>query len=270
MRTSVDPLMRLSRLQRRASRKSRSAFQRAAKNVADERKLLQIADGETTDLKLAEVFPETEDFENIDPKSEVVSRAMDLIRPVTRPNYPEWRCRAELAFMMSGIRIQDMNNNLFPNMRQLKEQINEVAKAIKHTEHSIKTLPRLCRVSKWSVFSSEFCNLLDEVLKVAEEHRNHVVVEKGGRPFDSAKAEAATVALYMILVSTTDRPAKTVGGVFYELASILYEGGTGVQGADLQRYCRRVLDQPIDVIEAIFFDIAKRLAGFWKATDERP
>jgi hypothetical protein len=221
----MAPRRSLDKSQRQAARRSSAAFRRAAKHVAEERKLRQAAGG-PPDIKAVEVLPEIADFEYINPESEVVLRAMDLIRPTDRP---EPRCRSDLALMMARVRVYQRMNSL-PNLGPIKDQIKDVAKALKRTKRAIVVLPRSARVAQ-SIYWGDFCNLLDEVLKTVERHHDGIVPGKGCRPLDAAKSEAADAAFYAITRWKRARPTKTVDGVFYELASVIYEGGTGIQGA---------------------------------------
>ena len=44
---------------------------------------------------------------------------------------------------------------------------------------------------------------------------------------------------YDLLIEFSSKaPTRTVGGPFYELASLLYESATGIVGADLSRACK--------------------------------
>jgi hypothetical protein len=239
--------------QRRAARESSAAFRRAAKNVIAERNLSDIMNG-APEIKVVEVFPEIAYFEYIDPETEVVSRAMDLLRPVA---LPEWKCRDCLALIMSRTRVLRTQGRI-PAPGKLKDHINDVAKALKRTKRAITTLPRVSRVVH-SAYGGAFCNLLDEVLTTVQQHHNQIVQQKGCPPVDWAKYEAAYGARYAISVWKRERPTKTVNGTFYELASILYEGGTRIQGANLQRYCRRALDEPDT---AQFLDLARSLSNY--------
>jgi hypothetical protein len=115
----------LDKSQRQAARRSSAAFRRAAKLVAEERKLRQAAGG-APDVPLVEVLPEIGDIEYIDPESEVVSRAMDLIQPV---DLPEFNCRDDLALMMSNVRTQQIANSL-PNDGPIKAHADSTSQRI--------------------------------------------------------------------------------------------------------------------------------------------
>jgi hypothetical protein len=229
---------RLDRLQREAARRSAVAFREAAKCVARERKARQKAGG-PPDIKYIEIYPEIAALEYIDPASEVVSRAIDLIRPL-KLSEPDFR--EGIALLMAGVRVSQFGNAL-PPLRPIKDQIKEVADALKIARRAIRTLPGIARVAQ-SVFWDDFCDLIDEAIQLAEERHKEIEVGEGGRKLDLAKDYAANAALHVISEWKRAKPAKTVNGAFYELASVIYEGGTGIEGANLERHCRRAVDDP--------------------------
>jgi len=65
---------------------------------------------------------------------------------------------------------------------------------------------------------------------------------KGGK----AKLLAALHSLLLLKRFGRKPPTQTVGGPFYELASLLYEGATGVQNANLERFCRKIFAQHLN------------------------
>jgi hypothetical protein len=240
---------RLDRQQREAARRSAAAFREAARCVARERKARQKAGG-PPDIKYVEIFPEIADLEYIDPASEVVSRAIDLIRPL---NLSEPDFREEITLFMLVVRILQFGNTS-PPLRPIKDQIKEVADALKIARRAIRTLPRIARITQ-SVFWDDFCDLIDEAIQMAEERHKGIEVGDGGRNLDLAKDYAANAAHHVISEWKRTKPVKTVNGAFYELASVIYEGGTGIEGANLQRHCRRAVDDPRPNLETIDLEL---------------
>jgi hypothetical protein len=226
----------LNKLQRQAAQRTAAAFRRAAALVAKERELRQEAGGAPTDLKYVETFPEVATLKFVDPRSEVVSRAFDLLKPI---DLPESHFREQLALMMSEVRIAHLDNRL-PALGPTKKQIEKVRQALKRLKQAITAVPPHARVAQ-SIYWNDFCRLLDEVTNTVEHHYSNIQVGKGGPLPDSAKHEAAKLA-FELLIWKNELPAKTNNGTFYELSSTLYEGGTGIAGADLQRVCRFAID----------------------------
>lgn len=233
---SSDSSPQLIKSQERAAQRSAAAFRRAAKHVAEERKAREAAGlAEFADIR--QIFPNITEFSPVDPNSEIVSRAMDLIKPVTMPE-PDFR--RVIATFMDWIRTNQTANSI-PNMGRVKSQIEHVAHALRKTIKAIAELPRPARVQQSIQYWDDFCGLLQGVLQTVELHHKLFEVNKGGRQPDLAKVNAAEGAAYLIINIQHGTPSKTIGGAFYELASVLYEGGTGISGADLQRFCRNAV-----------------------------
>jgi hypothetical protein len=207
-----------NKLQRKAARRTAAAFRRAAEQVAKERELRQEAGGPPTDLKFVEVFPEVATLKFVDPESEVVTRAFELVKPI---DLPEPYFHEQLALMMSEVRIAHPANDL-PALAPIKKQIEKVGDALK--QRAISALSPSAR-SVQSIYRNDFCRLIDEVLSTVDAHHNGLIVTKGGRYPDLAKLQAAEIAREILSRWKNVRPTKTIDGTFYELASTLYEGG---------------------------------------------
>ncbi len=190
-----------------------------------------------TDIRYVEIFPEVATLKFVDPQSEVVTRAFNLVKPI---DLPELYLREQLALMMSEVRIAHLDNRL-PAQGPTKKQVEKVEHALKRVKQAIKGVPPHARVAQ-SIYWNDFCRLIDEVVCTVEHHHNGIVVGKGARLLDVAKLEAAEFARKILGWWKNVRPTKTIDGTFYELASVMYEGGTGIAGADLQRFCRLVVD----------------------------
>jgi hypothetical protein len=82
-------------------------------------------------------------------------------------------------------------------------------------------------------FSKELETLVTIALKNGRQH-------KGGMPFNKLKLGAACCASLLIEDYGTKPPTLTIGGPYYELASVLYGAATGEREADLSRHCKWV------------------------------
>jgi hypothetical protein len=63
----------------------------------------------------------------------------------------------------------------------------------------------------------------------------------GSMPVNMSKLTAATLAKSLIEIHGSKRPTLTIGGPYYELASVLHGAATGEHEADLSRQCKRAL-----------------------------
>jgi hypothetical protein len=64
---------------------------------------------------------------------------------------------------------------------------------------------------------------------------------KGRNPFNKLKLSAASFASQLIEGYGIKPPTLTIGGPYYELASVLYGAATGEHEADLSRQCKAIL-----------------------------
>jgi hypothetical protein len=87
--------------------------------------------------------------------------------------------------------------------------------------------------------AAKFSKQLETLVTVAREVANSMHVERG-RPFDTLKYAMAGWAKRLIEDHGTKPPTLTIGGPYYELASVLYRAGTGKHAADLSRHCKLV------------------------------
>jgi hypothetical protein len=86
---------------------------------------------------------------------------------------------------------------------------------------------------------NELCEQLNAVATAAEQRANWVPIKKGQRQKSSAKINAAQMA-YDLMKNLNLTPTLTIGGQFYDLASIIFEGATGVKDANLDWHCKWV------------------------------
>ena len=159
-----------------------------------------------------------------------------MLKPI---DLPETHFREQLALMMSEVRIAHLDNRL-PALGPTKKQIEKVRQALKRLSKRLRPF-RLMR---------EWHNLSTGMIFVDYLMRSQIQLsiitaiselEKAALFPNSAKHEAAKFA-FELLIWKNELPAKTINGTFYELSSTLYEGGTGIAGADLQRVCRFVIN----------------------------
>jgi hypothetical protein len=87
--------------------------------------------------------------------------------------------------------------------------------------------------------SVEFSKQLETLTTVAREIANGMLV-KDGKPSDTLKNTVADWAKQLIENHGTKPPTLTIGGPYYQLASVLYGAATGEHAADLSWHCRLV------------------------------
>jgi hypothetical protein len=182
-----SPEEELDELQRKAAAKTAAAFRRAAQLVVEERKLRTEAGG-PPHIWTSQIFPEVADFV-IDPKSEAVSRAMDLLKPT---KFPKDRSREIIADAMYSTLVFSFENRS-PSLGDIKSRIDEVANKLNDVKQAISNLPAVARAAQ-SVYRSELCNLIDEVLRTVEQHRDGLKLGRGGWTLDLSKQCAASGA----------------------------------------------------------------------------
>jgi len=76
---------------------------------------------------------------------------------------------------------------------------------------------------------------------IAAKHAARGMRLKDGKPFNKLKLDAACFANQLIEDFGTKPPTLTIGGPYYELASVLYGAATGEHEADLSRQCKAFL-----------------------------
>jgi hypothetical protein len=87
--------------------------------------------------------------------------------------------------------------------------------------------------------ADEFSKQLEILVTVAREMANSMHVQRG-RPFDTLKNGTAAWAKYLIEKYGTKPLTLTIGGPYYELASVIHRAGTGEHATDLSRHCKLV------------------------------
>jgi hypothetical protein len=85
--------------------------------------------------------------------------------------------------------------------------------------------------------ASKFLNELEALVTAAVEAADRMHI-KGGKRLNAFKLMTAVHAALLIEIFGAKSPTLTVGGPYYELASILYGAATGEPSADLSRHCK--------------------------------
>jgi hypothetical protein len=180
-------------------------------------------------------------LDELDENSEIVDRCLELIKPAADK---EEHCRLSVYFG-----IISCAPPLIPNLRY---EEGETKKRTKDRARFGKTLRKASAMlvgpgpAQWGLSGDELhervavCRKLDAWAARAEEMVTTCCVPSGAIPIDRAKLTAASNAFRLIKDFSGARPTLTAGGPFYELASTLYEGGTGNVMADLSWYCRKI------------------------------
>jgi hypothetical protein len=176
----------------------------------------------------------------VDPNSEIVTRAVDIICP---PRDEEVQCRWMAAAAIYECWVAEEIELAF---RAAEKELNSTIQKIKEAR---KALGRLRQIYRRMAFGHDFekvttaeiesLHATEKGLQVAAaEYAKEPRARGGGRRVDVIKLSAARGA-YGLLFIYADRPATlTPDGSFFQLASVLYEGATGKAGVDLEHQCR--------------------------------
>jgi hypothetical protein len=189
---------------------------------------------------------------------EIVERALQLIGPL--PNQIE-ACRHSIntwIAVIGGFRGRKERSSgeinydiekLLGALRRTKAALNKLFKAGSGLHLPMTTfdgsdivrsiLANTQYKSEWT----DFYNLVSKKITLLERRYNSA--RKGGPVSDPAKLISALHSFDLLMDFGRKRPTKTSGGVFYELASLLYEGAIGVQNANLERYCRKIFESKL-------------------------
>ena len=124
----------------------------------------------------------------------------------------------------------------------VRKKIGDVVEALDDLKKSIDALPLVARTYQSNEYWETLREFIDGVRQTTSACLKEIGQPAGHRERDLTKAVAVDFAFRLMQRIGRERPTKTVGGQFFELASILYEGGTGISGANLQRPCREYLD----------------------------
>lgn len=169
--------------------------------------------------------------------SEIVGRAVNLIKPKEEEKVS---CSKNVASTFLCLLCNGPDSNPLPEWKKRKQHAS-VLRDLKKLKLTIEVTSEQCRSDLFGGLdrAHQFCEELGRLASTAELHHNATVVTKGARPLDMQKLAAAIYA-YHLLKDYKKPPTLTVGGAFFELASVLYEGIRGRENENLEWYCRQV------------------------------
>jgi hypothetical protein len=193
-------------------------------------------------------------LKGIDENSEIVARCLELIGPARDKKRA---CRADIVRSINWVEIlhKSQKPSWYASSSE-KRQLKKLADALDKASRTLKDIecwyilfrqfgkpsPELRYARPVVVVDRQeyekFCDVLSSIKAQAKERANNLVVHKGGPLVDLVKLNAAGNALQLLLDFGASPPTQTIGGPFYELASLLYEGATDKEGRDLSRSCK--------------------------------
>jgi hypothetical protein len=190
-------------------------------------------------------------------ENELEETAEEALQLITPPDDQRTRCRQSIKDRIAIIRAMHFKKDR--STAEIRDDINKLSAALRRTVAALRKLfingselhlpmrrfnsdeivRSMVNGTEYQSEWREFYNVLVAKIDLLENRYNDV--RKAGPVSDPAKLLAALHSSHL-LREFGRRPTKTVGGAFYELASLLYEGATGVQNANLERYCRKILE----------------------------
>jgi hypothetical protein len=182
---------------------------------------------------------------SIDPNSETVTRALRHINPAEGLIAA---CRKEIAYTISLLILLDKIFEGTPAAGQRNKELDKAIAALAKAKSAIRAmspdsrpLSYILRQPFWNAVF-KLLEQLTQALKLNLNKERNLVGD--GKPIPNfTKINAACSAFDLLSQFANKRPTKTIGGTFYELASVLYEAVTNKPGVDLSRFCRREIDQ---------------------------
>lgn len=193
----------------------------------------------------------------VDPNSELVNSAIEIIRPLKDE---EASVRAFVAF---SIRLDRMARRPKPPPKKILENLK---RASQKTAKLLAKLPARFRdqLLRDSPDPSDSMEVDDQGLRLrVPQHPNRTPrlerlrteldslankiiypSKKTGPKPDDVKLNAARAAYDTLTQFAPVQPTTTAAGPFYELASVYYEAVTGRRGVDMEYSCRKFLNTP--------------------------
>jgi hypothetical protein len=181
-----------------------------------------------------------------DKSSEIIERALRLI---SVSSDDEESCREHLASSIAMSKVCYSVEDLIKPGGAIKMELDTLAKSIKKTARLMEELS--CEsiailfgevaaglVSDGRKSFGALYLLFEGLAQLVEDKMAHVPVRKGAPKSDASKLRAAGCAYLSLTRFGGTPPTLTVGGPYYELASVLYEAITGKKSIDLQRQCK--------------------------------
>lgn len=159
----------------------------------------------------------------------------DCIKEIARGEPPasQKELRAQLALASTHFRAALKAAQRLPRSRLMLLPPSSLKPA-----RSIADLLDASRSKQLTLHRQRFLDELGYVAKSLEQQSEQLKVPRsGGRP-NYRKQAAAVSAWALLKLYGREPPTLTTDGLYFELASILYEAGTGKKDIDLDRECR--------------------------------
>jgi hypothetical protein len=168
---------------------------------------------------------------------EIINRAVQLIDPI---DSQKTECRKHVELAILRVRqIACWRASRTPNsFEKLTVALEKATEAFNKFFKTPDCAQSIC-INVQEV--GAFFKIPELILKVLRSRKKHVP-KKGGPIADGAKRIAAWNSFALIQGLGKKRATKTIGGSFYELASVLYEGATYTAHENLERHCRKVFE----------------------------
>jgi hypothetical protein len=196
--------------------------------------------------------------EATDETSEIVTRCLELIRPVPEK---ERACRADIVASIDWLKLMRASPTevrwgaLSAEHRQLLKLVNALRTATKILKEidcwavlfkkfwhpPEPDFPRAPVVDR--IEYDQFCDTLESIRAQAKKTADNLQIHRGGPVLDLIKLNAAGNSFHLLKDFGAVPPTQTIGGHFYELASTLYEAATGKVGLDLSHSCKRFIKE---------------------------
>jgi|HubBroStandDraft_6_1064221.scaffolds.fasta_scaffold99695_3 hypothetical protein len=209
--------------------------------------------------------------EPADPNSDLVDSAIGIIKPTKQK---EALCRTDVAVSIRLMRMfapPKIDAVSKQQLRQLMRLSHEANQLLDKMPPSLKEhlLPSR-REDFWKEVKSDGIKMHVQESRPAISHSAALGMEisdltkaidgvcpvrKTGPQPDFVKSSAARNAYQILSKYSSSPPTTTAEGAFYRLASILYEGATGIAGLGMERQCRKFLDSERRSISAVMIRI---------------
>lgn len=172
--------------------------------------------------------------------NDIVDRALTLIKPNAALADS---CATTIRSRIDLLRQAHINLSTIPSPGKLKNDLKKIRDDLNRTRRNLQsTIACAVVFEKDGERQKAFFDELDRLIDSAEFYRNALVIPPGSRRWDNLKALAARFAAELLKRYSVNAPTKTPNGVYFSLASMIYEGVTGKDNVDLSQYCRDHLD----------------------------
>jgi hypothetical protein len=160
----------------------------------------------------------------------VIDRALQLIQPNQEPNH---EVRREVVNIIMEIKPTSTFGR-----GEARKQCRKMAGALRKAVEVLANPLTQALSTRYG----EMHKLCEELLTLAEAVEGWGKPKKG-RPSKITKRTAAFYAHRLLLRHGDKSPKVYKDGAYFQLAAVLYEGATGIPGADLERACRDMLHE---------------------------